>query len=245
MRSLSSTLLVALVAAGFAAGAAADDNKYRNMECTAVRGMLVPECNATICNQGRVTGDLKGRFASRITSIYPSGSGWLLTSWTRIDLEGNKGRIETIDEGTSARDAQGGPDESQVMEVLTLAVLSQLHTRGNFHRIVREWFYDDEPATFWGYVVQALSGAGVPTAGLPALVPGESPASWFVPQLAARIAALPRPMVLVVDNADHLTDRSITAGLDLLIRHAGSRLRRSPSNIATYSSTICSCAPAL
>jgi len=120
MRSLSSTLLVALVATGFAAGAAADDNKYRNMECTAVRGMLVPECNATICNQGRVTGDLKGRFASRITSIYPSGSGWLLTSWTRIDLDGNQGRIDTIDEGTSARDAQGGPDESQVMEVLTL-----------------------------------------------------------------------------------------------------------------------------
>jgi LuxR family maltose regulon positive regulatory protein len=85
--------------------------------------------------------------------------------------------------------------------------------------------YDDEPATFWGYVVQALAGAGVPTAELPALVPGESPPSWFVPQLAARIAALPRPMVLVVDDADHLTDRSITAGLDLLIRHAGSRLR--------------------
>jgi predicted unusual protein kinase regulating ubiquinone biosynthesis (AarF/ABC1/UbiB family) len=36
------------------------------------------------------------------------------------------------------------------MEVLTLAVLSQLHARGNFHRIVREWFYDDEPATELG-----------------------------------------------------------------------------------------------
>jgi hypothetical protein len=36
------------------------------------------------------------------------------------------------------------------MEVLTLAVLSQLHARGNFHRIVREWFYDDEPTTELG-----------------------------------------------------------------------------------------------
>ncbi|MGZ4183855.1 MAG: ABC1 kinase family protein [Solirubrobacteraceae bacterium] len=36
------------------------------------------------------------------------------------------------------------------MEVLTLAVLSQLHARGNFHRIAREWFYDDEPETELG-----------------------------------------------------------------------------------------------
>jgi predicted unusual protein kinase regulating ubiquinone biosynthesis (AarF/ABC1/UbiB family) len=36
------------------------------------------------------------------------------------------------------------------MEVLTLAVLSQLHAHGNFHRIAREWFYDDEPATELG-----------------------------------------------------------------------------------------------
>jgi predicted unusual protein kinase regulating ubiquinone biosynthesis (AarF/ABC1/UbiB family) len=36
------------------------------------------------------------------------------------------------------------------MEVLTLAVLSQLHARGNFHRIAREWFYDDPPSTELG-----------------------------------------------------------------------------------------------
>ena len=36
------------------------------------------------------------------------------------------------------------------MEVLTLAVLAQLHARGNFHRIAREWFYDDPPATDLG-----------------------------------------------------------------------------------------------
>jgi predicted unusual protein kinase regulating ubiquinone biosynthesis (AarF/ABC1/UbiB family) len=33
------------------------------------------------------------------------------------------------------------------MEVLTLAVIAQLHACGNFHRIAREWFYGDPAAT--------------------------------------------------------------------------------------------------
>jgi predicted unusual protein kinase regulating ubiquinone biosynthesis (AarF/ABC1/UbiB family) len=36
------------------------------------------------------------------------------------------------------------------MEVLTLAVIAQLHAGGNFHRIAREWFYGDPPATDLG-----------------------------------------------------------------------------------------------
>ena len=36
------------------------------------------------------------------------------------------------------------------MEVLTLAVISQLHARGNFYRIAREWFYGDPPVTELG-----------------------------------------------------------------------------------------------
>ena len=36
------------------------------------------------------------------------------------------------------------------MEVLTLAVISQLRARGNFHRIAREWFYGDAPETELG-----------------------------------------------------------------------------------------------
>lgn len=36
------------------------------------------------------------------------------------------------------------------MEVLTLAVISQLHAHGNFHRIAREWYYNDPPATELG-----------------------------------------------------------------------------------------------
>jgi predicted unusual protein kinase regulating ubiquinone biosynthesis (AarF/ABC1/UbiB family) len=48
------------------------------------------------------------------------------------------------------------------MEVLTLAVIAQLRAVGNFHRIAREWFYDDPPATELGaeeagfYAAQAV-----------------------------------------------------------------------------------------
>jgi predicted unusual protein kinase regulating ubiquinone biosynthesis (AarF/ABC1/UbiB family) len=36
------------------------------------------------------------------------------------------------------------------MEMLTLAVLSQLHARANWHRIAREWMYGDDPVTELG-----------------------------------------------------------------------------------------------
>jgi len=36
------------------------------------------------------------------------------------------------------------------VEMLTLAVLSQLRARGNFHRVAREWMYGDDPVTELG-----------------------------------------------------------------------------------------------
>ena len=36
------------------------------------------------------------------------------------------------------------------VEMLTLAVLSQLRAHANFHRIAREWIYDDAPVTELG-----------------------------------------------------------------------------------------------
>ena len=36
------------------------------------------------------------------------------------------------------------------VELLTLAVLSQLEAGANWHRIAREWMYDDEPVTELG-----------------------------------------------------------------------------------------------
>jgi predicted unusual protein kinase regulating ubiquinone biosynthesis (AarF/ABC1/UbiB family) len=48
------------------------------------------------------------------------------------------------------------------MEVLTLAVLAQLHARGNFYRIAREWFYGDDPATELGRQEAAFYAGDVP-----------------------------------------------------------------------------------
>jgi hypothetical protein len=36
------------------------------------------------------------------------------------------------------------------VEMLTLAVLGQLRARGNWHRIAREWIFDDAPQTELG-----------------------------------------------------------------------------------------------
>jgi predicted unusual protein kinase regulating ubiquinone biosynthesis (AarF/ABC1/UbiB family) len=49
------------------------------------------------------------------------------------------------------------------MEVLTLAVLSQLHARGNFHRIAREWFYREDPVTELGAAEASFYGHTSPS----------------------------------------------------------------------------------
>ena len=51
------------------------------------------------------------------------------------------------------------------MEMLTLAVLSQLRARNNWHRIAREWMYGDEPVTELGRAEAEFYGhSGVRTA---------------------------------------------------------------------------------
>jgi predicted unusual protein kinase regulating ubiquinone biosynthesis (AarF/ABC1/UbiB family) len=52
------------------------------------------------------------------------------------------------------------------MEMLTLAVLSQLHAHANWHRIAREWMYGDEPVTDLGREEAEFYGrSGVGAAG--------------------------------------------------------------------------------
>jgi LuxR family maltose regulon positive regulatory protein len=84
---------------------------------------------------------------------------------------------------------------------------------------------DEDPATFWTYVREGLSQAGVDVSGTEPLVPGERVPDSFVPRLIAGVLDLPRPMVLVVDNADRLSGAARTAGLDPLVQHGGARLR--------------------
>jgi len=47
------------------------------------------------------------------------------------------------------------------MEMLTLAVLGQLRARNNWHRIAREWMYEDEPATELGRAEAAFYSRAV------------------------------------------------------------------------------------
>jgi len=52
------------------------------------------------------------------------------------------------------------------MEMLTLAVLSQLHARANWHRIAREWMYNDPPVTELGRMESEFYGrTGVGASG--------------------------------------------------------------------------------
>jgi hypothetical protein len=52
------------------------------------------------------------------------------------------------------------------MEMLTLAVLSQLRARANWHRIAREWMYNDPPVTDLGRQEAAFYGrTGVAATG--------------------------------------------------------------------------------
>jgi predicted unusual protein kinase regulating ubiquinone biosynthesis (AarF/ABC1/UbiB family) len=52
------------------------------------------------------------------------------------------------------------------MEMLTLAVLSQLRAKANWHRIAREWMYGDEPVTELGRMESEFYGrSGVGAAG--------------------------------------------------------------------------------
>jgi predicted unusual protein kinase regulating ubiquinone biosynthesis (AarF/ABC1/UbiB family) len=47
------------------------------------------------------------------------------------------------------------------MEMLTLAVLGQLRARNNWHRIAREWMYEDEPVTELGHAEAAFYSRAV------------------------------------------------------------------------------------
>jgi hypothetical protein len=92
-----------------------------NTTCRVVRGTIVPVCNGTVCTQGTTTGDLQGRFTSKVTSIYLSGSGWIYSTWMKIDLEGKKGLLDIIGAGTMPFTSARGPDMSQATEVLKIS----------------------------------------------------------------------------------------------------------------------------
>ncbi|MFJ9416977.1 LuxR C-terminal-related transcriptional regulator [Streptomyces sp. NPDC101227] len=85
---------------------------------------------------------------------------------------------------------------------------------------------DAAPGVFWAYVLEALSHHG---AGLPDEVgrPGsaDSVDHALLARLAAALAQLRRPVVLVLDGLDRVPGREVAEGLDFVLTHAGPRLR--------------------
>ena len=64
------------------------------------------------------------------------------------------------------------------VEMLTLAVLSQLRARGNFHRIAREWIYGDAPVTELGRQEAEFYARAAPDARPPGSAAGSSCPGW-------------------------------------------------------------------
>ena len=83
---------------------------------------------------------------------------------------------------------------------------------------------DVDVAEFWTAAVMSLAGAGVPLPDVPRPVPGERLPADFLDRLAEALAAAPGPVVLILDNADHLHGQLVD-GLHRLVARAADRLR--------------------
>ncbi len=86
--------------------------------------------------------------------------------------------------------------------------------------------FDNEPDTFWSYVLAALRRAGVALPEeLRALPTGRDHDDGFLLQLTATLAAQDPPVTLVLDDLHALTEPSALKGLDFMLRNAGPALR--------------------
>jgi predicted unusual protein kinase regulating ubiquinone biosynthesis (AarF/ABC1/UbiB family) len=102
----------------------------------------------------------------RVLAHFRAASSWY-TEDAEIEIEPEYATQVLIDMGDPRSEYFGQmrhevapPDHlfGRRLEVLTLAVLAQLHARGNFHRIAREMLYGDPPATPLGKLEAAFYG---------------------------------------------------------------------------------------
>jgi LuxR family transcriptional regulator, maltose regulon positive regulatory protein len=86
---------------------------------------------------------------------------------------------------------------------------------------------DNEPARFWAYVLTAIcrSGAVPAEAALWSLAPRPGADETFLLLLVGALAELPTPVVLVLDDAQDITDAAVLNGLAFLLRSAPPQLR--------------------
>src|ERR1700761_5464225 len=81
--------------------------------------------------------------------------------------------------------------------------------------------FDNRPQVFWSYVVAALRQSGVAVPSPPA-GRGRPGADLFLLRLTAALAVLDRPVMLVLDDLDLVTEPAVLKGLDFLLRNVGS-----------------------
>ncbi|MEU4652649.1 LuxR C-terminal-related transcriptional regulator [Streptomyces sp. NPDC023723] len=85
---------------------------------------------------------------------------------------------------------------------------------------------DHRPGVFWAYVFESLRVYGVraaDAAGAPADPSGVG--RGLLTSLAAELNALDRPVVLVLDEYDRMTNPEVAAQLEFVLRHSGPGLR--------------------
>ncbi len=86
---------------------------------------------------------------------------------------------------------------------------------------------DNQPRTFWSYVVAAIRATGVvpPDNPLSELVPGLGSERENLRRLADGLGELRRPVVVVLDDFGLITHPAVLAGISGLLRHPASCLR--------------------
>src|SRR5215468_5881187 len=86
--------------------------------------------------------------------------------------------------------------------------------------------FDDDPGVFWAYVVGSLRRQGVrlpDSIGEPIRVPDIDRS--FLARLAGALAGQPRPVVLVLDEFENVSRRTIHQELTFVLRNSGPMLR--------------------
>jgi LuxR family maltose regulon positive regulatory protein len=134
--------------------------------------------------------------------------------------------VDRVDKGAEGEVTLvcGGPGSGKTLLVAAWAVAGR-------HPGPVAWLsldaYDNDPTSFWSYVLAAVRGTGaVPDRSpLARIVPGARIDETFVRRLAGGFAALPGPVVLVLDDLHEIDNPRILRSLAFLLRHPLGRLR--------------------
>jgi LuxR family maltose regulon positive regulatory protein len=85
---------------------------------------------------------------------------------------------------------------------------------------------DDQPSTFWTYVIEGLRrAAAAPFPAFAPLLPSSTVDRSVLSRLAAAVCEQPGPVVLVLDGVSALGDRQWAVDLEFLLRQTEQRLR--------------------